>query len=213
MNQLLDENLRRRARDGLVGYVRDGVNADRYICLIVSEDPDPVWELRLSYIDRESWDEWTSSDRGWDEVASEMEGWGISWAPEDLNDRILFRAFAFPESGLNREWVVRQRAVRGSRDALGPVVPDSGEVRVALSSEYLHALIMQVVSQHEFFVPQEGTGRLRKRQLEELQRGDWEPLRNVFDLLWETGHSLTVVPLGASVSVGDVQDPWLPFRE
>lgn len=210
----LDEGLRRRARDGLAGYVRAGVNAGRYVCLILSdEDPVSIWEVRLSYVDHSSWDDWTSSDRGWDEMAAEIARWNVIWAPEHLNDRVLFRAFSFPEAGLDPDWVVRQRAVRASVEALTPVVPGTNDVRVALTSEYLHAMIMRVVSDHEFAAPQEGLGRLSGRERRQLREGQLSQLRDVFSLLWEAGHALTVVPLGASLTVATIDDPWLPFMD
>ncbi len=146
-------------------------------------------------------------------MAAEIARWNVIWAREHLNDRVLFRAFSFPEAGLDPDWVVRQRAVRASVEALTPVVPGTNDVRVALTSEYLHAMIMRVVSDHEFAAPQEGLSRLNGWERRQLREGQLSQLRDVFTLLWEAGHALAVVPLGASLTVATVDDPWLPFMD
>ncbi len=130
-----------------------------------------------------------------------------------MNDRVLFRVFIFPDTGLDPDWVARRQRVRESGAALESVVPGSQSLRVASTAEYLHKLIVDVMSHHTLFPPQEGLERMNRRMLRRLHDGNLQSLTDVANSLWDAGYALTVAPLGTSVTVGPLTDPWLPFAD
>jgi len=218
MDMSLELNdLRRRTRDGLVGFCRAGTGSGRYV-LVFLENPDSpadeqMWALEFSHPTPGQYGavQYTGPNNAWDRLTEDFLEWQVDWAPEAVNDRAFFRIFGV-EAPMSDAW--RSRFERfDTSEALLPVIVDTGVVRRSRVSKVLGQLIQGALSTDPDFGIREGFGRFKRKEIAKILDGSDYTLDRVNGLLWDVGYTLAVVPIGSTLRAGPLMDPWEEFLD
>ncbi len=209
----LPDDVTLRAVDGVVGYCRSGLFADRYILLVVPDDNGTWWGVEFSHPLRGEFEMEFTADfaEPWVDFKALLTTWDVDWCPPEVNDRALFLIFDPHVKDLPQSLHDRRLRALGAAPRVDLFTKPGAPIPIAVSPTYASALLRGALASAPTSQPSKGR-RNRPERGDRIPRALERAIHALIVQLLPLGFGLALVPLSRQATLSPVTDPWGAFR-